>query len=284
MALSSLLVSEQPPKALRVRGVVPLRQRIPQIWAARGMIEALTQRVVRTRYKHSLLGPLWVFISPLAYLVLFTALFRRIALVDTNGVPYALFVVTAIVPWQFFAAGLGSGASSIISNLALIRRYRVPSEVYPLSAIGVAVADMLIISALLPIFFVAYGRSPGWTALWVPPLILMEVIVIAAPAMLLSALMPWIRDLQQAIPLALQIGVLATPIAYSIDVLSPTGRVAMSIVNPVAPVIDGLRRALVYHQAPQLHLLGIGLLSTVGLLVIGWYVFRRLERGFADVA
>lgn len=248
------------------------------------MIEALTQRVVRTRYKHSLLGPLWVFISPLAYLVLFTTLFRRIAVVDTAGVPYALFVVTAIIPWQFFAAGLGSGASAIISNLSLIRRFRVPSEVYPISAIGVAVADMLIISAILPLFFVAYGRTPGLTVLWVPPLILMEMIVIAAPVMLLSALMPWIRDLQQAIPLALQIGVLATPIAYSIDVLSPRGRIVMSAINPVAPVIDGLRRALVYQQAPQLHLLAVGLGSALILLMVGWYVFRRLERGFADVA
>jgi ABC-type polysaccharide/polyol phosphate export permease len=273
-----------PDQPEKTRSVARARQRIPAIWASRGMIEALTQRVVRTRYKHSLLGPLWVFVSPLAYLLLFTTLFRRIALVNTEGVPYALFVLTAIVPWQFFAAGVGSGSSSIISNLPLIRKFRVPSEVYPISAIGVALADMLIISALLPIFFVAFGRVPGLTVLWIPLLIMIEVIVIAAPVMLLSALMPWARDLQQAIPLALQIGVLSTPIAYSIDILSPTGQIAMSILNPAAPVIDGIRRVLVYDKTPQFDLIGIGLLSAVILLTIGWYVFRRLERGFADVA
>jgi ABC-type polysaccharide/polyol phosphate export permease len=82
----------------------------------------------------------------------------------------------------------------------------------------------------------------------------------------------------------LQIGVLSTPIAYSIDILSPTGQIAMSILNPVAPVIDGIRRVLVYDKTPQFDLIGIGLLSAVILLTIGWYVFRRLERGFADVA
>jgi len=269
---------------MRNATVVPGRDRIREIWASRGMIETLTQRVLRTRYKHSLLGPLWVFIGPLAYLVLFTTLFRRVAVVETAGVPYALFIVTAIVPWQFFAAGVGSGASSIISNLSLIRRYRAPSEVYPISAIGVALADMLIISALLPVFFVFYGRAPGFTVLWIPVLLAIEVIVIAAPVILLSALMPWARDLQQAIPLALQIGILSTPIAYSIDIFSPTGQMVMSIVNPVAPVIDGVRRVLVYDKAPQFDLLALALLSALVLLSIGWYVFRRLERGFADVA
>ena len=273
-----------PPAELRHRRRVGFMAAAAQLWAARGMIESTAQRALRSRYQRNLLGPLWVLISPIAYLLVFTTFFRRIVQIDTGGVPYPLFIYTAMVPWQFFSAAVNNGSSSILTNLALIRKFRAPSEVYPIAAVLVAAIDAVVVALVLPVFFIFSGRWPTLTTLWIPVILLIELIVIMAPILLLSALMPYVRDLRQFVPLAMQIGILCTPVAYSIDSIPAGARVWLSIVNPMIPVVDSFRRCLVFGSAPDWGLLGVGALSASCLLALGIFVFRRLEVGFADVA
>ncbi|CAB4322572.1 MAG: ABC transporter permease [Actinobacteria bacterium] len=273
-----------PPPELRYRRRVGLRSAASQLWAARGMVESSAQRALRSRYQRNLLGPLWVLISPIAYLLVFTTFLRRVVQIDTGGVPYPLFIYTAMVPWQFFTAALNNGSTSIVSNLALIRKFRAPSEVYPIAMVVVAAIDAVVVALVLPVFFIFSGKWPTLTILWIPLILLIELVVIMAPVLLLSALMPYLRDLRQFVPLALQIGFLCTPIAYSVDSIPKGSRVWLSIVNPMIPVVDSFRRCLVYGRSPDWGLLGVGLLSASALFVVGYFAFRRLEVGFADVA
>jgi len=273
-----------PPPELRYRRRVGIRTSASELWAARGMVESSAQSALRSRYQRSLLGPLWAIISPIAYLLVFTAFFRRVVQIETGGVPYALFIYTAMVPWQFFSVAVNNGSSSILSNLGLIRKFRAPSEVYPIANVLVSAIDAAVVAMVLPVFFIFSGIWPTITILWIPLILVIELIVIMAPILLLSALMPYIRDLRQFVPLALQIGILSTPVAYGIDAIPEGSRVWLSIINPMIPVVDSFRRCMIYGQNPDWGLLGVGLLSASALLAVSFLAFRRLEVGFADVA
>lgn len=275
---------DRPPEGLRYRRRLGVRRATRRVWDARGMVGALAQRSLRSRYKRSLLGWGWVLLAPLGYLLVFTVLFNRVAKVDTGGVPYPLFVYSALVPWQFFSSAVSSGSQSILGNLALVNKLRAPADIYPLATTSVAAVDTGVAALVLPVLFVVDGRWPTSTVLLLPIVIVVHLVVTAGPVLLLAGLVPYVRDLRPLVPFALQLGILITPIAYSLDSVAPQWQLPMSVLNPMAPVVDSYRRCLVMGEAPQWGLLGAGALSGLALLVIAVAAFRRLEVGLADVA
>lgn len=279
-----LVVSDVPPPELRFRRRLGFDASLARLIDSLGVIESLTQRTLRSRYKRNFLGPLWVLISPLTYLLIFTTFYRQGSRTAPAGVPYGLFVYTAMVPWQYFASSLNAGATSIQTNISLLKRLRAPAEVYPISAMAVAGVDTFVVAAILPVFFVLNGRIPSITVFWLPLIMVGLLIVTAAPVLLLSALVPYVRDLRQVIPVIVQLGIFATPIAYELDSVGARWRPLLCIIDPVAPVIDAFRRCLLTDQAPQWGLFSIGVGTGMILLVVALKVFRRLELGFADVS
>ena len=277
-------VSDGPPPELRFRRRLGFEASLDRLIDSLGVIESLTQRTLRSRYKRNFLGPLWVLITPLTYLLIFTTFYRQGPRTAPPGIPYGLFVYTAMVPWQFFASSLNAGATSIQANISLLKRLRAPAEVYPISAMAVSGVDALVVAAILPIFFALNGRLPSITIFWLPLILLALLLVTAAPVLLLSALVPYVRDLRQVVPVVVQLGIFATPIAYELDSMSPRWRLILCIVDPVAPVIDAFRRCLLTHQAPQWGLFMVGISSGAVVLVVALRLVRRLELGFADVS
>jgi ABC-2 type transport system permease protein/lipopolysaccharide transport system permease protein len=251
---------------------------------AKELVLALTERDFRARYKQTKVGVAWAVLTPVLLLGAFTILANTAADFDTQGLPYPLFASVALVPWTFFSNAVATGASSITANLSLINKVYCPREVFPLSSIVTAALDGAISLVLLVVLFIAYGEVPAPESVWVPVLFTVQVAFTIGVTLVLAALVVYLRDLRQILPLALQFALFATPVAYSFTQIHSAWRPVAAAVNPLAPVIDGYRQTVLLGTAPDWGLVGIAAAASTGWLVGGYLLFKRLETGFADVA
>jgi ABC-type polysaccharide/polyol phosphate export permease len=257
---------------------------LSEIWRARGLIRALAERELRVRYKQALLGLSWAVMTPIALTIVFTLFFQRVARVNTGGAPYPLFAYLGLLPWTFFSTSVSQGGQSLVQNVALLNKVYCPREVFPIASVAVAGTDTALSLVALVGLFVVTGFGPRPEAAWVPVLLLVQVAFTLGVVMLISSVTVYLRDLRHALPILLQLGLFATPVAYGIDVIPTSLRPVYAALNPLAPVIDGYRRSVLLGRTPQLGLLGIGSITAAAALLVGYKVFKRLETGFADVA
>lgn len=272
-----------PPELLFKRRVHPVAM-LRELIGAKELIAALTERDFRARYKQTKVGVAWAVLTPLLLLGAFSILANTAAEFDTNDVPYPLFAAVALVPWTFFSNSVSSGATSITSNLSLVNKVYCPREVFPLSSIGTAAVDALISMTILIVLFVGYGTAPKAQTVWVPVLLVVQVMFTVGVALVLSPLVVYLRDVRQVLPMALQFALFATPVAYSFDTFDERVQPVVSAVNPLAPIIQGYRDTVLNGQPPDWPLVGIAAAASAVWLVGGYLLFKRLETGFADVA
>jgi ABC-2 type transport system permease protein/lipopolysaccharide transport system permease protein len=278
-------VPAEPPADLVYRHKVSLIGGIRSGWRSRRIMWALAERQLRARYKQSLLGFAWALITPLALMVAFTLLFDRVAEIDTSGAPYALFSYLGLLPWTFFASSLNSGSASLLfGNQALLTKIPIAREVFPLSSIALATVDSGLALVALGVLFVALTYMPHIQALWIPVLFTIQLLFTVGCVLGLSVVVTYIRDIRQALPLILQFGLFVTPVAYGLEVVPSAIRPFYSFLNPLGPVIDGYRRTVLHGQSPEFDLIGIGAAGALCFFLGGFWVFKKLEPGIADVS
>lgn len=288
---------EAPVDAARVPAIEPrpeiwFRRRvgvvsaIRELWSYRGLIYTLAERDLRVRYKQSVLGLLWALITPVAMMIAFTLIFTKITTTNTHHVPYALFSYVALLPWTFFSTSVSQGGTSLVSNVALLNKLYCPREVFPIAAMLDSFADALLATLVLIVLFPIMGFAPKADTVYVPLLLLVLLIYTTGVAFAVSAVTVYMRDLRLLLPLIMQFGLFVTPVVYDATTLVHTrlGQVIYSIINPLVPVIGGLRRCVLYGFQPDWLLLGVGSASAVVTLIFGFLLFKRLETGIADVA
>jgi ABC-type polysaccharide/polyol phosphate export permease len=283
-------VSGAPPDAPRPetwfrRRVGPVAA-IRELWGFRELIITLAERDLRVRYKQAILGLAWAILTPLLLMGAFSLVFTRFTHVNAHGVPYALFAFIGLVPWTFFSTGLTRGGLSLISNLPLLNKVYCPREVFPLASIALAAADALAATAVLVLLFAITGYAPQIGVLYAPLLLLVALEFTVGVTLIISVLVVYLRDLQVVLPLIVQFGLFLTPVAYGADaVVNGEQELALySALNPLVPVIDGLRRGLLFGQPPEWLPLLAGAGSATLVLACGFLLFKRLETGLADIA
>ncbi|MHB1613267.1 MAG: ABC transporter permease [Actinomycetes bacterium] len=255
------------------------------LWRARALIRALTERDFRARYKQAVLGAAWSVITPILMMVVFTLVFAKSQGTSTGGAPYPLFSYLGLIPWTFFSTSVSQGSSSLISNQSLMNKIYCPREVFPLARVGLAATDMAISIGVLLVLFGVFRYPPRGTAYWVVPLLLIQFVFAAAVGMLMASLAVYFRDLLSVLPIILQVGLFATPVAYGLSTFIPARWQGLDVaVNPLGAVIDGYRRSLLLGEYPRLGLTLVGAAGAVGYLMVGYLIFKRLETGFADIA
>ena len=274
-----------PPPELRFRRRVRLGASLRELWRARELVFSLAERDLRARYKQAVLGFSWAVVTPLLLMVAFSLVFPRVAKVDTGGVPYPLFSYLGLVPWAFFSTSVSQGGTNIINNAGLLNKVYCPREVFPIASVAVAAVDGLIATLVLGILFVVFSFVPHVESYWVPVLLAVQVIFTLGVTMALSAIMVYVRDVRHLLPIALQLGLFATPVAFSLDQLVPAGLQPIYVaLNPLGEVIDAYRRTVLYGQQPDMQLLCIAAISATVMFLAAYALFKRLETGFADVA
>lgn len=255
-----------------------------ELWQARELIRTLTERNLRVRYKQTVLGFGWAIATPVVFMLAFTLFFQRAGHFSTDGVPYALFSYMALVPWTFFATTVSTGSSSLISNLSLLNKVYCPREVFPIASALTAAFDALISALVLIVLFAVYAYTPAVTTLWAPLLIAVEAAFALGFTLFSASTLVYLRDLRYVVPMVVQIGMFASPVAYSLDVIPKGFRPYYALLNPMGPVIDGFRRTVLHDLPPDWGLLGLAALASAVWLVGGYALFKRLETGFADIA
>jgi len=243
----------------------------------------LMWRGIRVRYAQSALGIGWAVVQPLFSMVVYTVVFGRLAGMQSDGVPYALFSFTALVPWTYFANALTDGTQSLTSNSHMIGKVYFPRMVLPLSAVAGKLVDFAIAMLLLFGMMAWYGIAPTWGVAWLPGLVALMVLTAAGVGMWLTALAVQYRDVSYAITFVVQLLMYAAPVVYPASLI-PGRFQLLYAVNPMVGVIEGFRAALLGTRLPPWDLLAVGTAASVAMAVTGALYFRRRETLFADVA
>jgi lipopolysaccharide transport system permease protein len=246
------------------------------------LVYFLTWRDVKVRYKQTAIGIGWAVLQPLITMLIFTALFSRVAAIPSDGIPYPMFAFAGLLPWTYFAAAVGRGGTSLVNNAGLVTKVYFPRLAIPLSAVLAPLVDFAITCALLIPMMAYYHTTPGWGLVALPLFLLMSVATALAVSLWLSALCVTYRDVAVVIPFLVQIWLYASPVAYPVSVVPERYRFLYSL-NPMAGIIEGCRWALLGTAAPDFAVMGVSLLMVVVLLAGGAAYFNRTEQTFADV-
>jgi ABC-2 type transport system permease protein/lipopolysaccharide transport system permease protein len=278
-------VADAPPPEILFRRKVHVIASVKELWAVREVIGTLTERTLRSRYKQTFLGFAWAVITPVMLMVVFTVFLKRMAHIDTGGIPYPIFSYVGLLPWSFFSGAVSLSSSVILTNSALLNKIYCPREVFPISTITSSAVDTACAMVALLLLFIVNGYAPTGGAMWVPVLTIVLLLFTLGVCLLLSALTVYLRDLRYGVGIILQLGLFATPVAYSLNGVVPEAwRPLYAAVNPLGPVIQGYRDTVLLGHRPQFGLLGIAAVSSIVWVVVGYVSFKKLETGFADVA
>ena len=262
------------------RGWISLDLR--ELWQYRELLYFLVWRDVKVRYKQTVLGAAWAILQPIATMVVFTLFFGRLAGVPSDGVPYPLFSLAALVPWTFFATGLVQSSNSLVGSQQLITKVYFPRLAIPIASVLAGVVDFALAFVVLLGVMVAYGTVPGPRVVWIVPLLLLAFATALGVGLWLAALHVRYRDVRYVMPFFVQLWLLATPIAYPSSLLAEPWRTLYGI-NPMVGVVEGFRWALLGTETPPGPAVAVSSLVAVALLLGGIVYFRRTERTFADV-
>ena len=256
--------------------------KLREVWAYRELIYFLIWRDLKARYKQTVLGGGWAIIQPLFTMAIFSFFFGRLAKVPSDGIPYALFAFSALVPWGLFSHGLNQAANSLVINTSLIKKVYFPRLVIPIAKVLSGLVDFSLAFIVLLGMMVYYDVHPTLKVLWLPFFLLLAIATALGVAFWLSAANVHVRDVEQTLPFLTQIWLFATPIAYPSSLLSEPWRTVYGI-NPMVGVIEGFRWALLGAKTAPGSILAVSSLAAVAILVSGAFWFRRLEKTFADV-
>ncbi len=263
------------------RGWVSLKLR--ELWEYRELLYFLTWRDVKVRYKQTVLGAAWAIIQPLMTMVVFSLFFGNLAKIPSDGIPYPIFSYAALVPWTFFANGMGQSSNSLVGAANLIKKIYFPRLVIPISSVISGVVDFALAFIVLLGMMLAYGIVPTLNVVFLPFLLLLAFVTALGVGMWLSAMNVQFRDVRYIIPFLTQFWMFATPIAYPSSLIENDLLRTLYGLNPMTGVVEGFRWALLDTDTAPGPILIVSTLAAVGLLVSGVYYFRRMEKTFADV-
>jgi lipopolysaccharide transport system permease protein len=247
------------------------------------LLITFAMRDIQVRYKQTFLGVAWAVLQPLAFMIILTTIKTLIFKEEhSEGAPHQIFLYCAMVPWMFFQTGLNLATTSISGNLNLVKKIYFPREVFPLSAIIACGVDFLIASGIFIGMMLYYHIPFTATLLWVPALFLVEVLFVLGAGMFVAASNVFYRDVKYIIPLMTQLLFFASPIFYSVDRVPEHIR-PWYLLNPMAVIIDGFRRAIIHGTAPLLEPLAVTLGVSLIASVLAYRYFKRVEIKFADL-
>jgi lipopolysaccharide transport system permease protein len=256
---------------------------LAELWHYRELLYFLAWRDVKVRYKQTALGAAWAILQPFATMIVFTLFLGRLVGTSAEGVPYPLFVFTALLPWTFFANAITAASQSLIVSPNLVTKVYFPRVIIPMGTVTAALVDFAVAVVMLLGMMLFYRIPAGWHLLLVPLVMLGLVVTAIGVGSLLAALTVAYRDFRQAIPFMVQIWMFATPTIYldAARVASPRWLPWLPL-NPAYGLIANFRAAAL-GQPLDVYALTVSACVGVLLLLAGCLYFRRVEQSFADV-
>lgn len=271
------------------------RIKLQELKSYRYLLRNLVIRDLKARYKNSVLGILWSLLNPLGMMLVFTLLFTVMGNDSTRQFP--VFVLVGLIPWNFFTGSLISGTTAVTGNASLVKKVYFPREMLPASALLSNLVNFGIAFLVLVVFLYLFKIGLTVHALWVPPILITQLIFTLGLCLLLGSLTVFYRDILMILEVVVLAWFFLTPIFYSLEIFGETATImgitfnpaqVMRWVNPMASIIDGYRTVLwgTYESAGPVSMNPAYLLRTfvtaVLVFIFGYYVFYRLEFQFGE--
>ena len=265
-----------------IDGSLSWKRWVDDVVAYRGALYSLSLRNLRSRYKQAALGVTWAVLQPLLQVAIFTFVFTRIAGVNTHGVPYAVFALAGLLPWNVFAKIVTDGSTSLAVNQHIITKLFFPRIYLVVAAGASALVDAVVGIVLLAILMAVYGVAPtAALALGIPVLLGVVLLAFGLSAFLAAINARW-RDVQHTIPFVLQIALFATPILYPLSAISDRWQWLLAL-NPLTALITAFRSSVLGLPLPTNTGMATSLALSVVVIVFGVWYFTRAERTLVDV-
>ena len=262
-----------------LQGWEPLR--LGAIWEYRELLYFLIWRDIKVSYARTNLGVGWAVLKPVLTMAVFTVIFGWLTQLPSDGVPYPIFVYSALLPWQLFARLVAGSGSSMVANESLVTKVYFPRLIAPLSIAVVGTLDFVIALGML-LGMMWYYQIALTAGMWVLPLLV--AVTIAAGlgfGLWIAALNVLCRDIGHAQPFLIQIWLFATPVIYPTSLIPEEWRMLYAL-NPMVGVVEGFREALFRTEGQSGSMMGLSVIVAGVLLVSGLYVFNRTEQTIAD--
>lgn len=253
-----------------------------ELWRYRDLGLQIVVRDITLRYRQTALGAAWAILQPVGFMVVFSLFFGKLAGVSSDGLPYALFSLAALVPWTFFSNALTLGSESLVMHTELVSKIYFPRIFMPVGVIGAGMVDLLVSIAILFVIVLVYGIVPSVAVLALPLLVVMVLVTTLGASAALSAVNVRYRDVRYVVPFAVQMWLFLTPIAYPSSLLNEPWR-TISAINPMVGVVEGFRWAVLDTSHAPLGLIGVSAAASLVFFFGGLAYFDRVERSFADI-
>lgn len=252
------------------------------------LVRQLTRREIAARYRGSMLGVLWSLVTPLLTLGLYTFLFGVVFRTRWNvqapegRLEFALILFVGLIVHGLLAECLGRAPSLILQHANLVKRVVFPLEILACSVVGSALFNAAIGLIVWALAATLAGQGPGWTALWLPLVLLPLVLLAVGVTWFLASVGVYLRDINHVIGLVTMVLLFLSPIFYRLEAVPPDFRLLVQL-NPLTVIVEQAREVLIWHHAPDLPRLGVAMMVGVVSAGLGLVWFQRMRRGFADV-
>lgn len=253
-----------------------------ELWQFRDLFLAFAGRDVRLRYRQTLLGASWVVLQPLLGAAIFAFVFGRVAGLSSEGTPYLVFAFAGLTVWNVFSTTVTRASGSLIANAGMISKIYFPRALLPLSVSAAAALDALVSLAVLGAMLALSGVHVGFAALLFPLWMAVAALCGLGVGLGLSALAVRYRDVQYIVPVATQLLLFITPVAYGTNSIPESARTFVEL-NPMTGVLEGFRWSVLGGATPSALAVGTALIGASILLIVGFLVFKAMESNFADV-
>lgn len=260
-------------------GWVPVR--LSELWTYRELLYFLIWRDLKVRYKQAVLGLAWVIMQPLFTTIIFTV-FLSLARVPSDEIPAPMFIYAGLLPWTFFANAVSSSVNSIVGNVNLITKVYFPRVIIPAAAIGARLVDFGVAFVILVGLMLYYRVGVSWNILMLPALVLLLTLFSFGLGLAFSALNVKYRDVGIVMPVMIQLWMFISPVVYPSSLVPPRWRTLYAL-NPLAGILEGFRSAL-FNREFNWPALTVSAVTTFALLIYSIYIFKRVEKSFADLA
>ena len=245
----------------------------------RELLKTSVKNEIRGKYRNSFLGVLWSFLNPLLQIIVYAIVFQMILKNPQEN--YSIFICCGLIPWTFFSAAISRSAFTMVENGNILKKVYFPREILPISIVTSEAVNFLISTIIIIAFVIFGGLGISKYIIFYPIVLIAQYILLIAISLIVSSISVYIRDLQHLIGVALQLLFYATPIVYSSETI-PTEFHWILNINPMTYIINAYRD-IFYNQTmiDVGSLLGLILISII-FVVIGYLIFNKLQKGFAE--
>ena len=250
-----------------------------ELYQYRELLKTNVKKEIRGKYKGSILGVLWSFLNPLLMVAVYAIVFPY--LMRTTQEHYLIFLITGIIPWIFFTSVITTGCNCVWINGGIIKKVYFPREILPLSVVLSSLVNFAISCIIILLFVIIGGIGISVNLLWLPLIAIIQSALSLGLLFILSAINVYIRDIEYIVQFIMNLLFYATPIVYNISMIPEKFRWVLYL-NPMAHFLDAYRSIFYNKTMPDLKSLCIVGVISFFVLIIGYKIFKKLEKGFAE--